>query len=222
MSRTERRRSGPRSDRGFGIWYRRQGRLPGSSIPVMTGIRPDDPGARPVLLRSPGCAAVVLPRRRRARHGIPPARRRAGRQISAPGKHGQDRLRSDELLASGPGQFGSGSYHERSPQRPVLEIRDRMVGQIRLKRRRVDGPMPCRQTGRPACSVKAGAVRCASRSRARQSATGAGVAAGSLAEDIAHFITTYGGDTSGCPDSRPGRRERKGEAWQLRSGHADA
>jgi hypothetical protein len=85
------------------------------------------------------------------------------------------------------------------------------------------GPMPCRQTGRPACSVKAGAVRCASpiasppvpllvRASPR----------GSLAEDIAHFITTYGGDTSGCPDSRPGRRERKGEAWQLRSGHADA
>ena len=45
---------------------------------------------------------------------------------------------------------------------------------------------------------------------------------GSLAEDIAYLITTYGGDTSGCPDSRPGRRERKGGAWQLRSGNADA
>jgi hypothetical protein len=45
----------------------------------------------------------------------------------------QDRLRSDEVLAGETGQFGGGSYHERTPRRPVLEIGHWLVGQIWLK-----------------------------------------------------------------------------------------
>jgi Uma2 family endonuclease len=41
---------------------------------------------------------------------------------------------------------------------------------------------------------------------------------GSLAADIAHFITTYGGDTSGCPDSRgPARAGRAGRGGSDRA-----
>jgi hypothetical protein len=65
--RAERRRSGAQSERESGGGYPQQGRLPGSSMHVTTDIRPDGPGARPVLHRSSGYAAAVL--RRRAGQG---------------------------------------------------------------------------------------------------------------------------------------------------------
>jgi hypothetical protein len=75
--RVERRRSGARSQRESGGRCPRQGRLPGSSVHVITGIRPDGPGARPVLQRSPGYAAAVLRRWRQADvEDIRPASRR--------------------------------------------------------------------------------------------------------------------------------------------------
>ncbi len=87
---------------------------------------------------------------------------------------------------------------------------------------------PDRQPARAAAGAAAGRARSGRGPLAAAAVVpvlvvlGAVVAAGSLAEDIAHLIATYGGNTSGCPDFRPGRRERKGGAWRLRSGNADA
>jgi len=71
--------------------------------------------------------------------------------------------------------------------------------QIRLKRRRVDGADAVQADGAPGVFGEGGGSKvCIPDREPASPATGAGVAAGSLAEDIAHFITTYGGDTSGC------------------------
>ncbi len=86
--RAVRWRPGAQPQRGSGGWCPRQGRPRGSSMPVMSGTRRDDPGARPVLQRTPGYAASGRLRRHKARHGRPPVPRRASRQISAPGKRG--------------------------------------------------------------------------------------------------------------------------------------
>jgi hypothetical protein len=45
----------------------------------------------------------------------------------------QDRLGSDEVLAGEASQFGGRRHHQGTLGRPVLEIRYRLVGQIRLK-----------------------------------------------------------------------------------------
>lgn len=47
-------------------------------------------------------------------------------QVSA----SKDRLRGNEMLAGEAGQFRGGSHHQRPPRWPMLEVGDRMVGEI--------------------------------------------------------------------------------------------
>ena len=94
--RAERRRSGAQSERESGGGYPRQGRLPGSSMHVMTDIRPDGPGARPVLHRSSGYAAAVL--RRRAGQGWHEQIISESRQDSRPVAHGADSKVTEILI----------------------------------------------------------------------------------------------------------------------------
>jgi hypothetical protein len=61
----------------------------------------------------------------------------------------------------------------------VLEIRDRMVGQIRLKRRRVDGADAVQADGAPGVFGEGGGSKvCIPDREPASPATGAGVAAG--------------------------------------------
>jgi hypothetical protein len=43
----------------------------------------------------------------------------------------KDRLRGNEVLPGEAGQFGRGSYHQWPPRWPMLEVGDRMAGEIR-------------------------------------------------------------------------------------------
>ena len=43
----------------------------------------------------------------------------------------KNRLRGNQMLPSAAGQLNCGSYHQRPPRWPILEVGDRMVGEIR-------------------------------------------------------------------------------------------
>ena len=88
IGRVARRRSGARPRRGSGRRCPRRGRRLGSSTGATPGNRPGEPGARPVLRRSPLCADAIFRHPRQARHGTPRARRPVGQRISALGKSG--------------------------------------------------------------------------------------------------------------------------------------